>query len=98
MKKESNSARVKLPQITTERILIMATLPQLTLDFNRKIKLTNDGGSLSSDTGCFLFREFEEKVGFFRTLDQHLVLKDERRFAKYPNETLLRQISPVSCF
>ena len=91
MKKESISARVKLPQITTERILIMATLPQLTLNFNRQIKLTNDGGSLSSDTGGFLFREFEEKIGFFRTLDQHLVLKDERRFAKYSNETLLRQ-------
>jgi len=52
----------------------MVTLPQLTLDFNPQIKLTNDGGSLSSDTGGFLFREFEEKIGFFRTLDQHLVL------------------------
>jgi len=28
----------------------MATLPQITLNFNRKIKLSNDGGSLSSDT------------------------------------------------
>lgn len=28
----------------------MATLPQLTLDFNRKIKLSNHGGELSSDT------------------------------------------------
>src|SRR5699024_4212107 len=69
----------------------MVTLPQLTLDFNPQIKLTNDGGSLSSDTGGFLFREFEEKIGFFRMLDQHLVLYDERRYATYSNETLLRQ-------
>ncbi len=39
----------------------MVTLPQLTLDFNRQIKLSNDGGSLSSDTGEFIFREFDEK-------------------------------------
>src|SRR5699024_2598279 len=63
----------------------------LTLNFNRQIKLTNDGGSLSSDTGGNLFREFEEKNGFYRTLEQHLELKDERRFAKYSNETLLRK-------
>jgi len=31
----------------------------------RKIKLSNDGGDLSSDTGSFLLREFEEKTGFF---------------------------------
>ncbi|MFZ3591342.1 hypothetical protein ACOI1C_19460 [Bacillus sp. DJP31] len=37
----------------------MATLPQLTLDFNRQIKVSNDGGSLSSDTGTLLFRGFE---------------------------------------
>ena len=32
----------------------MTTLPQLTLNFNRQIKLLNDGGSLSSDTGEFI--------------------------------------------
>lgn len=48
----------------------MATLPQLTLDFNRKIKLSNDGGSLSSDTGEFLFREFDEKIGFSNIFGQ----------------------------
>lgn len=69
----------------------MATLPQITLDFNRQIKLSNDGGALSSDTSELLFREFEEKLGFFRTLDKHLVLKDERLYARHSNEQLLRQ-------
>ncbi|PXW87164.1 hypothetical protein DES38_1172 [Streptohalobacillus salinus] len=46
----------------------MATLPQLTLDFNRQIKLSNDGGELSSDTGEFIFREFDEKNLFFRNI------------------------------
>ncbi|TCP16385.1 DDE family transposase [Scopulibacillus darangshiensis] len=69
----------------------MATLPQISLDFNRKIKLSNDGGSLSSDTGEFLFREFDEKVGFSQTLTQHLILNDERRYYVHSNEQLLRQ-------
>lgn len=69
----------------------MATLPQITLDFNRRIKLSNDGGSLSSDTGEFIFREFDEKIGFSKTLAQFLQLKDERRYYFHSNENLLRQ-------
>lgn len=69
----------------------MATLPQLTLDFNHKVKLSNDGGSLSSDTGEFIFREFDEKIGFSETLAKHLNLKDDRFYYFHSNENLLRQ-------
>ncbi|QDI90511.1 IS1380 family transposase [Salicibibacter halophilus] len=69
----------------------MATLPQITMDFNRKVKLSNDGGDLSSDTGEILFREFDEKLGFFHTLDKNLHLKDERLYHLHSNEQLLRQ-------
>lgn len=69
----------------------MATLPQLSLHFNRQIKLSHDGGALSSDTGEFLFREFDEKLGFFSTLTKHLELKDDRQYYVYSNEQLLRQ-------
>src|SRR5690625_4927678 len=69
----------------------MATLPQLTLDFNRQIKLSSDGGSLSSDTGEFIFREFDEKIGFSETLAKHLNLKDDRLYYVHSNENLLRQ-------
>lgn len=69
----------------------MATLPQFPLDFNRQIKLSNDGGELSSDTGEFLFREFDEKIGFSKTLAQHVKLKDTRRYYFHSNENLLRQ-------
>lgn len=37
----------------------MVTLSQKTLDFNCQINLCNDGGSLSSNTGEFLFREID---------------------------------------
>ncbi|GGE41126.1 hypothetical protein GCM10011391_19860 [Pullulanibacillus camelliae] len=38
------------------------------------MKLLNDRGVLSSDTGEFIFREFDEKIGFSQTLIQHLQL------------------------
>ena len=69
----------------------MATLPQLTLNFNRQIKLSNDGGSLSSDTGEFIFREFDEKIGFSKVLAKHLKLKDERLYYFHSNDNMLRQ-------
>lgn len=69
----------------------MATLPQLTLDFNKKIKLSNDGGSLSSDTGMFLYQEFDQKIDFSNTLAKHLTLNDERLYHFHSNENLLRQ-------
>ena len=69
----------------------MVTLTKKTLDFNRKIKLSNDGGSLSSDTGEFLFREFDEKINFSKVLEKHLNLNDSRAYYLQSNENLLRQ-------
>lgn len=69
----------------------MTRLPQTTLHFNRQLKLSNDGGELSSDTGQFLFREFDEKLDFSQTIAKHLHLKDERSFCIHQNEQLLRQ-------
>ena len=53
--------------------------------------MSNDGGSLSSDTGEFLFREFDEKINFSKTLGQHLILNDSRAYYLHSNENLLRQ-------
>jgi len=58
----------------------MATLSQKPLHFNRSIKLSSDGGALSSDTGELIFREFDEKLGFSQTIAKHLQLTDERSF------------------
>ena len=69
----------------------MATLSQNTLHFNRQIKLSTEGGALSSDTGELLFREFDEKIGFSETIAQHLQLNDERSFYIHSNELLIRQ-------
>src|SRR5690625_5113320 len=91
MKKESVSDKIKSPEITTERILIMTTLPQKTLDYNRQIKLSDDGSSLSSDSGQFLVREFDVKLGFSKTIDKYLRLNDDRLYYKHSNIDVLRQ-------
>ncbi len=69
----------------------MATLSQKPLRFNRSIKLSSDGGALSSDTGELIFREFDEKLGFSQTIAKHLQLTDERSFYIHSNELLIRQ-------
>lgn len=69
----------------------MTRLPQMSLQFNRKLKISNEGDELSSDTGQLLFREFDEKIGFAKTIFEHLQLKDERSFCIHQNEQLFRQ-------
>lgn len=69
----------------------MTRLPQMTLQFNRKLKISNEGDELSSDTGQFLFREFDEKLGFTKTIFEYLQLKDERSFHVHQNKQLFRQ-------
>jgi len=69
----------------------MATLTQKTLDDNRQFKLSNDGGSLSSDSGQFLVREFDEKLGFSKTIDKYLTLNDDRLYYKHSNIDVFHQ-------
>lgn len=69
----------------------MATLTQKPLHFNRSIQLSSNGGTLSSDTGELVFREFDEKLGFSQTIAEHLYLQDERSYCIHSNEQLLRQ-------
>lgn len=69
----------------------MHTLPQFTLDFNRQIKLSNNGEYFPSDTGEFFFKEFDEKLGFSETLPQHLKLKNNRLYYYHSSENLLPQ-------
>lgn len=37
------------------------------------------------------FREFDEKIRFFKTLAQHLHVNDERKYHVHSNDNLLRQ-------
>jgi len=60
MKKESISARVKLRQNNYRKDSYNGYFTGNNAQLQLKIKLTNDSGDLPSDTGNFLFREFEK--------------------------------------
>lgn len=69
----------------------MTRLTQMSLQFNRKLKLSNEGDELSSDTGQLLFRQFDDKIGFSKKIFEHLQLKDERIYCVHSNEKLFCQ-------
>src|SRR5690625_4956315 len=70
---------------------MMTTLIQNTLNYNKQIILPDDGDSLSSDLGQFIVREFDEKLGFSKTIDKYLTLKDDRLYYMHSNINILRQ-------
>lgn len=43
------------------------------------------------DTGEFIFREFDDKIGFSKNMAKHLRLKDTRAYYVHSNEKLLCQ-------
>jgi hypothetical protein len=45
-------------------VLSMATLHENTLNFNKKMTVTNTGGNLSTDAGLILVKEFLHSIGF----------------------------------
>lgn len=69
----------------------MPSVEEKSCQFNKKIKINFTGGALSSDSGHLIFKEFDEKLGFSKTLAHHLVLNDSRKNPAYSNEQLLRQ-------
>ncbi len=41
-----------------------------TLNFNKKILLSYDGGNLSSDTGLLIPRSFDQAIGFSKLIEK----------------------------
>jgi len=89
MKKESISARGKLPQNNHRKDSYNGYFIANNIRLHRQIKLSNNGGTLSSDTGELLIREFDEKIGFSRTLGKYIEIKDDRLYHTYSSEELL---------
>lgn len=69
----------------------MTTLPHIQARFNSNIRYTFDGGSLSSDTGLVLFREFDERLHFSRLISEAIDHLDTRKAPDHRNSSLLMQ-------
>jgi len=70
----------------------MSTLQQQTVNFNKNLVLSNNGGNLSNDAGLILVAEFMHQIHFKRLLQENLHFKDKRKFYKYHQLHLFRQL------
>ncbi|MBC8060553.1 MAG: IS1380 family transposase [Clostridiaceae bacterium] len=70
----------------------MDSLIEKSLNFNRKIKINFEGGDLTSDAGLLLYKEFDEKIGFSRTIKKNLHVEDSSASARtHKNEDIALQ-------
>jgi hypothetical protein len=70
----------------------MGSLLEKSLNFNRKIKINFEGGDLTSDAGLLLYKEFDEKIGFSKTIKENLYVEDSSAEARtHKNEDIAIQ-------
>lgn len=69
----------------------MASLLEKSTNFNRKIKINFDGGDLTSDAGLLLYKEFDENIGFSKTIQENLKVKDNAKFRVHSNSDIAIQ-------
>src|SRR5699024_2913548 len=70
----------------------MSTLHQQTVNFNKNLVLSNNGGNLSNDAGLVLVAEFMQQLHFKRLIQENLQFKDQRKFYKYHKNHLFKQL------
>lgn len=69
----------------------MNSLLEKSLNFNRKVKINFEGGDLTSDAGLILYKEFDEKIGFSKTIKEFLKVKDTAKFRFHTNQDIALQ-------
>lgn len=69
----------------------MDSLLEKSLNFKRNVKINFDGGNLTSDSGLILYREFDERIGFSRTIKDIFYVNDKINHRKHKNEDILLQ-------
>ncbi|MFW5895625.1 MAG: IS1380 family transposase [archaeon] len=69
----------------------MDTITQKALDFNSNLNINFDGGNLTSDAGMLLYKEFDEKIGFSKTIKNTLKIEDNIDHKKHENADVILQ-------
>lgn len=95
-KKNLDSVIVKSPNVTIKppekRSSSLVTLPEKRFDFNTKVQVSHTGGELSTDTGLVLVKEMMTQLDFTALAQQLVHFKDERRYYRHTNVSLLEQV------
>ena len=83
--------KVQIPTV----IIYIYFVNTFSLQSNRQIKITFDGGDLSSDAGLLLIKEFAAKIGFTKLIKKKFKTNDKSiRFHK-DHENLLQMIYQI---
>jgi len=69
----------------------MDSLLKKSLNFNRKVKINFKGGDLTSDAGILLYKEFDEKIGFSKAINENFKVKDTAKFRIHSNSDIVIQ-------
>ena len=69
----------------------MDTIHQNDLNFNSKLKINFKGGNLTSDSGMLLYKEFDNKIDFSKTIKSNLSIEDNIDHIKHENEDVIIQ-------
>lgn len=69
----------------------MGSLLEKSLNFKRNVKISFDGGNLTSDSGLILYSEFDERIGFSRTIKESFKVNDSTNHRDHKNEDVLLQ-------
>lgn len=69
----------------------MGSLLEKSLNFKKNVKISFDGGNLTSDSGLILYNEFDERIGFSRTIKDVFSVNDSVNHRVHKNEDVLRQ-------
>ena len=70
----------------------MSSLRQQTVNFNKNLLLSNNGGNLSNDAGLILVAEFMHQAHFKCFLEEILLFRETRKFSKYHKNHLFKQL------
>ena len=70
----------------------MSIVNTLSLESNRKIKISFDGGDLSSDAGLLLIKEFVSKLGMDKLFSQSFKTNDSALFRYHTDKEKLLQM------
>ncbi|MFC4769916.1 transposase, partial [Effusibacillus consociatus] len=69
----------------------MASVQELRLNFNPRMKVNFKGGDLTSDAGLLLYKEFDHKIGLSEAVKQFLVVDDPVHHRDHPNDDVVVQ-------
>ena len=74
----------------------MTNIPEIKLESNRREVISFDGGDLSSDSGLLMVKEFMEKIGFERVLNENFKTNDTAKCRIHTDvENLLQMIFQI---